>query len=811
MPELATDLQTVLGPSFTVQHELGGGGMSRVFVAHDNALGRTVVVKVLPPELAATVSVDRFRREIMLAASLQHPNVVPVLSAGELDGLPYLMMPFIEGESLRTRLARGPLSIRETVTVMRDVARALAYAHGRGIIHRDIKPDNVLLSGGAATVTDFGVAKAITAARQPMTSGATTRSGHTITAVGISLGTPAYMSPEQAAADPATDHRADLYALGIVAYEMLVGGPPFQRTTPRALLAAQLSEPPPPLATRRGGVPEPLARLIMRCLEKEPSARPQTANEIARALDDPEMVSGAITAEPLPGFAPRGRWRATLMLGAAVVALGGVAFGAYVRGRSAALPSTAPTAAPTPAENALAVMPFVDVAGATDGYLAAGMTSELADALSRLPGVRVASRAATTAARERFALPAELGRALNVSMLLEGTIQRQGDRLRVTARLVKIGTDSTLWSDMFDGTANDLFTMQDAIASAVTSALGAGRRDSTVAATGRGTDDARAYDAYLRATAWFARRGADGLDAAIDGYRRAVALDPRFARAWLGLAEAYTLLPSYASVRYDSVAPLADAALARAATLDPASPETQAARGSLLVAAWRWDEAERAYRASLAASPGNASAHQWLGELLLANGRFDEALQHLERASRLDSLSAVAAGSLALGYGAAGRDADAVRAGARAVALAPDQAVSHVLAGAAALYVGRLPLALQELTAATALDSASMLSTGLLGYAYARSGQGAVARAMRERAAGEIGRRAGAATSAARISLGLADTSAALDFLERAVRDHDPFLAQESLAAPIYDPIRRSARFAAVVAALHLDRRVIER
>jgi tetratricopeptide (TPR) repeat protein len=196
---------------------------------------------------------------------------------------------------------------------------------------------------------------------------------------------------------------------------------------------------------------------------------------------------------------------------------------------------------------------------------------------------------------------------------------------------------------------------------------------------------------------------------------------------------------------------------------------------------------------------------------LLANGRVDEALPQLERATRLDTLSAVAAGSLALGYGVAHREGDAVRAGARAVALAPDQAVSHVLAGAAALYVGRLPLALQELTTATALDSASMLSTGLLGYAYARSGQAGVARAMRDRAAGEIGRRAGAATAAARISLGLADTAAALGYLERAVRDHDPFLAQESLAAPIYDAVRHSPRFAAVVAGVHLDPRVLQR
>src|SRR4051812_31683234 len=193
--------------------------MSTVFVARDNALGRTVVVKVLPYELAATVSVDRFKREIMLAAALQHPHIVPVLSSGETDGLPFFIMPFVEGESLRLRLGRGPLSIREAVSILKDVARALVYAHGRGIIHRDIKPDNILLSSGSATVTDFGVAKALSASRDPARPASRQA---TITGIGTSIGTPAYMAPEQAAGDPSTDHRADLYALGIVGYEMMV-------------------------------------------------------------------------------------------------------------------------------------------------------------------------------------------------------------------------------------------------------------------------------------------------------------------------------------------------------------------------------------------------------------------------------------------------------------------------------------------------------------------------------------------------------------------------------------------------------------
>src|SRR4051812_34227963 len=296
MAGLEQKLQEHLGTAFTIQSELGGGGMSRVFVAEDMALGRRVVVKVLNPALAATVSVARFQREIMVVARLNHPNIVPILSAGEIDGLPYFIMPYIEGESLRGRIVRGPLSLRETVGILKDVTRALAYAHSGGIVHRDIKPDNILLAGSAAVVTDFGVAKAVSAARQ---RGVTyPQAGQTITGVGISMGTPQYMAPEQAAADPSADHRVDIYALGIVAYEALVGSPPFHGRTPQALLAAQLTELPAPLAARRYDVPVALADLIMKCLEKDPADRPRSATEVLHVLDSAEAVAGPIAAPP---------------------------------------------------------------------------------------------------------------------------------------------------------------------------------------------------------------------------------------------------------------------------------------------------------------------------------------------------------------------------------------------------------------------------------------------------------------------------------------------------------------------------------
>ena len=295
MADLRAQLQGTLGNSYTIERELGGGGMSRVFLAEEKALGRRVVVKVVPPDVAATVNVERFRREILVSAKLQHPHIVPVLSSGEMAGVPYYTMPFVEGESLRTRLIRaGALSITEAVGVLRDVAKALAYAHDHGVAHRDIKPDNILLSGGSATVADFGIAKAIAAAR---TDGGS--HPETLTQIGTSLGTPAYMAPEQAAADPSTNHRADVYAFGCVAYEVLAGRPPFVAKTPQRLLAAQMGEKPQPILELRADVPPSLADLLVKCLEKDADDRPQNASEIVRVLETVTSGGGHPALPPI--------------------------------------------------------------------------------------------------------------------------------------------------------------------------------------------------------------------------------------------------------------------------------------------------------------------------------------------------------------------------------------------------------------------------------------------------------------------------------------------------------------------------------
>ena len=311
--DLQAQLQSHLGNTFRIERELGGGGMSRVFLADEVRLGRKVVIKVLSPDLAQGINAQRFEREILLAASLQQANIVPVLASGEVDGLPYFTMPYVDGESLRKRLAQGMIPIGEVIAILRDVTRALAYAHARNIVHRDIKPDNVLLSGGTAVVTDFGIAKALSASRGPGPGGAT------LTQFGTAIGTPAYMAPEQVAGDPNVDARTDLYALGCVAHELLTGLPPFAHPTPQKVLAAHLSEEAPAVTGRRGDCPPELAELITRLLRKDPADRVQTAVEVLQDLNAVGTTSGQGAALMSPDQFPKAIGLYVLATGAAAI------------------------------------------------------------------------------------------------------------------------------------------------------------------------------------------------------------------------------------------------------------------------------------------------------------------------------------------------------------------------------------------------------------------------------------------------------------------------------------------------------------
>jgi serine/threonine-protein kinase len=446
--------------------------MSRVFVAEEKALARRVVIKVLHPTLAATVSAERFEREILLVAALNHPNIVPVLSAGEVDRLPYFIMPFIDGESLRARVTRGPLSVREALGVLKDVARALAYAHNAGVVHRDIKPANILLSGSAAMVADFGVAKAVSAARD---RGVVARSGE-ITGIGISLGTPQYMAPEQAAADPNADHRVDIYALGIVAYEILTGSPPFHGRTPQALLAAQLTELPMPVSARRYDVPVGVAELVMRCLEKNPADRPKSAQELARALESPDTIAGPV-ATPARAIAAR---RKRLIQNAAyygipaVIAIAAAAWGLRPeRPAGDAAVGAGPTAAAGGASPAVAsVAPGAPVASGDARITLAVVGDGAADVAN---GIVAALEPALGGAGLRVTVVRGTAPGATSGLDVGLTVQRQGAQARATVRLAQ-GAGATLWSERFDFATANAFTTQDSIVARTLRAVRAARR-----------------------------------------------------------------------------------------------------------------------------------------------------------------------------------------------------------------------------------------------------------------------------------------------------------------------------------------------
>ena len=599
MTELRDQLAQALAKTHRIERELGRGGMSRVFLAEELALERKVVVKVLSPDLAAEVSVDRFRREIQLSAALQHPNIVPLISAGTLDTLPYYIMPYVEGRSLRDAVAeRGPLPIREAVSILRDIVRALAVAHDRNIIHRDIKPDNVMLTSGAAMVIDFGVAKAVSSARRSADAN--------LTGLGMSIGTPAYMAPEQAAADPNADHRVDLYAFGVLAYEVLAGQPPFKGTTPQALIVAHLTEAPRPLGEVRPDVPAALAALIMRCLEKDPAERPATAGEVLEGLEDPTAISGTVSAQiaGIPQRSQRGIRRAAWLAAGVVLALA-VAF--LARG-------SAPESSAVPAGPSVAVLPFTVIGGDTaDAYFADGMADELIAALGTVPGLRVASRTAAFAYRDQHVTPREIGRALNVGTLLEGTVRRERDQLRVTVSLVDVDDGLTRWSERYQRRVEDVFAVQDDIAQAIVVALqGELGGSAPSVAPKRGTTDITAYDNYLRGRYFFHKRGAASLLLALEYFQDAVAQDSTYALAYSGMADVYGLLPLYSDAYPgDSLVPLGLAAASTAIRLDSTLSEAFASRASLRTSMWRWDEAGTDYRMAIALKPNYATAHQW--------------------------------------------------------------------------------------------------------------------------------------------------------------------------------------------------------
>jgi serine/threonine-protein kinase len=621
---------------YLVERELGRGGMATVYLARDLRHDRQVALKLLEAHIAPD-GAERFLREIHIASRLTHPHVLGVHDSGEFNGRLFYVMPYVAGETLRSRLTRdGALPIGETIRLTRELADALAYAHENGVIHRDLKPENVLLSGGHAVVADFGIAKAIAAVSE---TGAA--SSERLTRTGMALGTPAYMAPEQAVGDASTDHRADLYALGLTAYEMLTGAHPFAGRSMQALAAAHLTEAPPPLAQRRPDTPAAFSALVMQLLAKDPAARPQSADVVRRSLDE---LGTAATETRRRSRGP------TLTIGAAAAAVIVAVVATYaVRARPR------PTAEAAQVQT-VAVLPFANVGGGpNDEYFSDGLTDELTAALSRIPGLRLSGRASTYSLKGKTVAAREIGRVLDVGAYVGGSVRRAGDRLRVSTQLVSTADGKVLWDSVFESHSGDIFAVQDSLTRAVVASLGPKlglrgsdvRRPSGADDVKRGTADETAYELYLKGMYYWHERGADNVKRSIDLFQQAIARDPRFARAYAGLAFAYGVLGVYVPDPSDSTLRLIKTAAASAIALDSTLADAQQALASALEGEFRWSEAEAHYRTALRIEPSNEFAHHSLGAMLVTLGHTEQAIAELRIATRLDPLAKSAGTMLA--------------------------------------------------------------------------------------------------------------------------------------------------------------------
>ena len=740
-PDLRDQLQHTLGASYTLERELGGGGMSRVFVAEDTALGRSVVVKVLPPDMASSVSIERFKREISLAARLQHPHIVPLLSAGETGGLPYFTMPFVDGESLRARLARGQeIPVKEAVHLLREVASALAYAHRKGVMHRDIKPENVLITEQHAMVTDFGVAKAISAATQADTDG--------LTAIGVALGTPAYMAPEQVAGDPGTDHRADIYAFGVLAYEVLAGRAPFTGRPAQALMAAHVMETPEEIGNRRVGVPPELNALVMRCLEKSPDNRPQSAEAILRQLDD--------------------------------------------------VPAT--HHAHTDVRASVAVLPMVNTSGDPENeHFSDGLTDELIGVFSKVDGITVTGRTSTFALKGKALSVRAIADLLHVRHVLEGSVRRAGDRLKVRVQLVN-ANETVIWSDSYDRRLEDVFAVQEEIAQAVVRALEVKLIATRGPLVRPATKDLTAYDLFLKGR--YVRRGMapDQMRLAIDYFEQAVVRDPSYARAHAWLSDTHWLRVVLASRPTSEEVPRAREYATAALALDSSLAEAHWAMAQLL-AGFDYDApaAERAFKRAIMLDPGFEEARHLYGIFLFHWSRIEEAEAELTRTLEIDPLLAAAHLSFGRLHLSMRRPDQAITHFREALTLEPMFSLVHAQLGHAYLQKGMTAEAITEFEAGARIGSPS--DKAHLAYGYAMIGR-------REDAVAILANLVSPGNHAppfhmALASVGLGDQPEAFRWLEQAREVHDPWLITLNIDRA-FDPVRADSRFKNIVRSMGL-------
>ena len=779
--ETDIEMPEVLGGRYRIRKEAGRGGMARVFLALDTKHDREVAVKVIRPDVAISLGSTRFLREIGIAARLRHPNIVPVYDSGETDGVLYYVMPFEEGPSLRAHLdAGGPMSVGTRINILRDVARALAYAHERGLVHRDIKPDNVLLSGGAAVVTDFGIAKALSAAQSDTQTGSLTQPG-------AGIGTPVYMAPEQAVGDPATDHRADIYSFGCLAYELFAGKPPFDNRSTHEIISAHVGQKPAPVGDLSSDVPLPVADLIMQCLEKLPANRPQSAQSLLNALErgDTGPAERAPTRRNFPKSVVFG------VLAAAAIAIIGAA---YLANRNRSADVTAPR------EITVAVLALVSSGDSIERELAYGLSDEIATALVGTPGVRVMSRRAVSASpEERDVDPAKTGKALGADYLVMGSLRQTAGRLTVLAKLVQARDGAMLWANQFNRNADDLGAVREEIARAVGDSLS--QRSGTAGAArvkkDRPERAAEPYRLYMLAQRALSLRGLS-IQASTDMFRRATELDSSYAEAFGGLSLSLALSPYFKPVAPKEVRADAIAAARRALQLDSTLAQPHVALGIVYSHAYKWDSATTELRTAVRLrDPGDVEPLVQYGRLLLFRGQTEAGLRQFLLARSTEPASALVRSWVAYAYYLAGQMDSALVENERAFQSDSTNMTTLTMGSVILLKSGQNARVLDYVRRMPRYQPVSL-------YSLSRAGDTVAAMArLREL---ELRKAPPWLYQSVRafIMLGVRDTAQALTAFERATDVDDFWPTYQSIQDPIFDEVRSSERFQALLRRVRL-------
>src|SRR5712692_332435 len=731
-------LSAALGDRYAIDRVLGRGGMATVYVADDRRHNRQVAIKVLRSDVAAAIGAERFLREIAIAARLTHPHVLPLLDSGQAAGSLYYVMPYVRGETLRQRLAReGRLPLKDALRIAQELGAGLDYAHREGFVHRDVKPENVLLADGHAVIADFGIARAICRA-----------GGDHVTEVGLAIGTPEYMSPEQAAGDRELDGRCDLYGLACVIYEMLAGEPPFAGTSARAIIAKHLSDPPPPLRARRPDAPAAVEQALARALAKDPADRFAGVAELVAALEDTRPV----------GTTPA-------LLG---------------KTRS------------------IAVLPFVNAsADPANEYLSDGITDELINALTKVEGLRIASRTSVFALKGKPQDIRAIGALLGVSAALEGTVRKSGDRLRVTVQLSAAEDGRNLWSERYDRALDDVFVIQDEIARTIVSTLRTTfLADIADPTPQRYTHNLKAYSLYLKGRYCWNKRTQEGVLEAISFFKQAIDHDPDYALAYSGLSDAYALQVDYRSVPVTEGYRLAREYALKALALDESLPEAHTSLAWVLhVYDWDWPGAMREYARALQLNPGFATAHHWYAYVLVVNGQADQAMTEALTALELDSSSlSVRRGVGWISYYTR-RYEQALYHLRRAVAMNPTSEDSYRVMGLVLAQQGAYAEAQHAVREAITRSPDLSYATAGVAHVLALSGRRREAEAIVAELEARARERYVTPVAFCIAHLGLRNVDQVFHWLDRAYEDRRGWLTYMKVD-PIFAPVKDDPRFA---------------